>query len=50
LHDLHGRDLAAIASASRVSIAAAQSRLVRGRHELERRLLEVASRHNRDER
>lgn len=50
LHDLHGRDLAAIASASRVSIAAAQSRLVRGRHELKRRLLEVASRHNRDER
>ena len=38
LHDVLGHDLAEIAALTGVSIAAAQSRLVRGRHELMERL------------
>ncbi|HEX6765082.1 MAG TPA: RNA polymerase sigma factor [Polyangiaceae bacterium] len=38
LHHVHDHDLAEIATASHVSVAAAQSRLVRGREELKRRL------------
>ena len=38
LHDVLGHDLAEIAVMTGISVAAAQSRLVRGRHELMRRL------------
>jgi RNA polymerase sigma-70 factor (ECF subfamily) len=38
LHDVLGHELAEIALMQQISVAAAQSRLVRGRKELERRL------------
>jgi DNA-directed RNA polymerase specialized sigma24 family protein len=38
LHDMLGRDLSEVAVLLDITVAAAQSRLVRGRKELERRL------------
>jgi len=38
LHDVEGLDLAEIATLTRVTVAAAQSRLVRARKELEERV------------
>jgi len=44
LHDVLGHELAEIAIMTQVSVSAAQSRLVRGRRELFRRLDYVAPR------
>ncbi|HMR76180.1 MAG TPA: sigma factor-like helix-turn-helix DNA-binding protein, partial [Polyangiaceae bacterium] len=38
LHDVLGHDLAEIAAMTDTTVAAAQSRLVRGRHELRKRM------------